>query len=174
MDCVESEWTEIKLFQRFFPMIRTTDANLFSNCPAKQAGNSSRISQVVTRVRLTANLGQLVETILADLKFVPRSKKPSSGCLRAKLYLLQTTISLPSSFQHSFQTFINRLRIMVIIVTLEIYAGLSRHLHFPSSIRGSILLAGSCPSIKSSCGSKNPFGALPKYIRDISGERSST
>ena len=34
------------------------------------------ISQVVTRVRFTANLG-LVETILPDLKFVPRSKSPA-------------------------------------------------------------------------------------------------
>ena len=106
MDCVESEWTEIKLFQRFFPMIRTTDANLFSNCPAKQAGNS-RISQVVTRVRLTANLGQLVETILADLKFVPRSKKtqqrlpPGKALLTANHYFspFQLPTLLPDIYQ---------------------------------------------------------------------------
>ena len=44
LDCVESEWTEIKLFERFFRTIRATGGNLFSNCPARRwTGNSRRV-----------------------------------------------------------------------------------------------------------------------------------
>ena len=94
LDCVESEWTEIKLFERFFRTIRATVGNLFSNCPARQTGNSRRVdfaSCNPCQVRTAANLG-LVETILADLKFVSRSKTqqqrlpPGKALLTAKHY----------------------------------------------------------------------------------------
>ena len=170
LDCVESEWTEIKLFERFFRTIRATVGNLFSNCPARQTGNSRRVdfaSCNPCQVRTAANLG-LVETILADLKFVSRSKTQQQRLPPGKALLTaKHQFSSRSSFEHSFSAFISS----SLSFGFSIYAtSLSRHLHFPSSIHRSIPLAGADHPSKVHAGARIPselYSCHQKYGSEI-------
>ena len=121
LDCVESEWPEIKTFQAFLSHDKNCHRRQTCLVIVLQAQGrlaivvAGWISQVVPRVRFG-----LVETILADLKFVPRSKTQQHRLPPGKALLTANHYFSPSTFQHSFQTFINRrLIIMIIHITLE-------------------------------------------------------
>ena len=112
----------------------------------------------------TANLG-LVETILADLKFVSRSKTqqqrlpPGKALLTAKHYFSPSSppsnTRLPTHLYHADSQG-------------EKYAtSLLRHLHFPSSSQGSILLAGAAHPSKVHAGARIPSELFSARIRNM-------